>query len=182
MSLVFPVLNTERLTLREIVPADADALFRMHSDADTMRWFGVDPITSHMQASQLAALFASWFGAGTGLRWGLARHGCDDLVGTSGFFRWNKSWHSCLLGFELSAPLQGCGYMTEAVRAILDHGFRSMDLHRIQAESHPDNAASIALLTRLGFRFEGVHREQARWGGQFHDLNCYALLRQEWPV
>ena len=179
---IFPILQTERLTLREIVPGDADALFLIHSDAQTMRWFGIDALTERSQANQMAAMFAGWFLAGTGLRWGIVRNEDDTLIGTGGLFRWNKSWHNCMLGFELSAAMQRHGYMREAVSAILDYGFTHMDLHRIQAESHADNAASIGLLTRLGFSFEGVHRQQAHWAGQFHDLNCYSLLQHEWQT
>jgi ribosomal-protein-alanine N-acetyltransferase len=70
--------------------------------------------------------------------------------------------------------------MREALSSVLAYGFSNMQLHRVQAETHPDNAASIGLATRLGFRFEGVHREQAFWGGRFHDLNCYSLLDSDW--
>jgi ribosomal-protein-alanine N-acetyltransferase len=180
MTPIFPTLYTEHLILREIVASDANALFQIHSDAETMRWFGVDPITDIAQANQITAMFAGWFTGGTGVRWGIERRSDARLIGTCGFFRWNKSWRNCLLGFELARDATGQGYMTAALRAVLAHGFGPMGLHRIQAESHADNHASIAVLTRLGFRFEGTHREQAFWGGRFHDLNCYALLGPEW--
>ena len=50
----FPVIVTERLRLRQIKPADADALFTIHSDVTWMRLYVVDPITKHFQARQLA--------------------------------------------------------------------------------------------------------------------------------
>ncbi len=180
MTQSFPSLRTTRLTLREILPSDSQALFALHSDTDWMQWYGVDPITEPQQADQLAQLFASWFHAGTGFRWALERVQDGRLIGTCGLFRWNKSWQNCLIGYEILRNCHGQGYMREALTAVLDYGFSTMQLHRIQAESHPNNLASIGLVTRLGFRFEGVHREQAFWGGRFHDLNCYSLLEQEW--
>lgn len=180
MRQAFPHLRTARLLLREVLPSDATALFTIHSDADWMRWYGVDPLTDLSQADELAELFGGWFHAGTGFRWALERTSDRRLIGTCGLFRWNKSWRNCVIGFEI---LRGCerqGYMREAVAAILDYGFSTMRLHRIQAETHPDNKASIGLVTRMGFRFEGVHREQAYWGNRFHDLNCYSLLAREW--
>jgi ribosomal-protein-alanine N-acetyltransferase len=182
MALRFPALNTERLRLRQIKPSDAEALFAIHSDAQWMRWYGVDPITERYQADQLAELFAGWFAAGTGFRWGLERKEDKRLLGTCGLFRWNKSWHNCVVGYEIAREVHGQGYMREALTAVFDYGFHEMRLHRIQAETHPDNAASIGLATRLGFRFEGVHREQAYWSGRYHDLHCYALLEKEWRV
>lgn len=145
-----------------------------------MRWYGVEPLTAPAQASQLAELFAGWFAAGTGFRWGLERLQDRRLIGTCGLFRWSKSWCNCVIGYEIAQDCQGQGYMREALTTVLDFGFKEMHLHRIQAEMHRDNLASIGLATRLGFRFEGIHREQAFWGGQFHDLNCYSLLEPDW--
>jgi ribosomal-protein-alanine N-acetyltransferase len=176
----FPELHTARLRLREIRPTDTEALYAIHSDAEWMRWYGVDPLVDPSQASQLADLFAGWFHAGTGFRWALER--CSDrrLIGTCGLFRWNRSWRNCVIGYEIARFCQRQGYMREALEAILEFGFSNMHLHRIQAETHPDNLPSIALARHMGFRFEGVHREQAYWGGRFHDLNCYSILEQDW--
>lgn len=180
MTKVFPHLYTARLHLRAIVPSDAAALFAIHSDIEWMRWYGVDPVADLSQADQLAELFASWFHAGTGFRWGLERKQDRRLIGTCGLFRWNKSWRNCVIGYEILRECQGQGYMREALCTVLDYGFDMMHLHRVQAEMHPDNAASIGLATRLGFQFEGVHREQAFWGARYHDLKCYSLLEREW--
>jgi ribosomal-protein-alanine N-acetyltransferase len=182
MKLPFPVLQTAHLQLRQIVPGDADALFAIHADADAMRWYGIDPITTHAEAIRLAELFAAWYTANTGFRWGLERRQDNRLIGTCGLFRWNKSWHSCIVNYELARDCRQQGYMREALDAVIAYGFNEMLLHRVQAESHPDNAPSIGLLKRLGFRFEGVHREQAFWAGQFHDLHCYSLIRREWDA
>ena len=176
----FPLLITERLRLRQIVPADVDALYAIHSNVEWMRWYGVEPVTTRAQAAQLADMFAGWHGAGSGYRWALERSDDARMIGTCGLFRWNRSWRNCVIGYEIAYDCRSRGYMREAAAAILDYGFSEMGLHRVQAETHPANLASIALATRLGFRFEGVHREQACWGGRFHDLNCYGLLESDW--
>jgi ribosomal-protein-alanine N-acetyltransferase len=180
MRQIFPVLVTPRLILREIVPADSAALFAIHSDAEAMRWYGVDPITKRAEAARLVDLFATWLVTGTGYRWALERYADARLIGTCGLFRWNKHWRNCMAGYELARDCHAQGYMREALSAVLTYGFREMNLHRVQLETHPDNAASIGLATRLGFRFEGTHREQAFWSSEFHDLDCYSLLEAEW--
>ncbi len=176
----FPELRTDRLRLRQIFRSDAPALFEIHSDVEWMRWYGVDALTELTQAVELTGLFAGWFHVGTGFRWGLERLRDQRLIGTCGLFRWNKSWRNCAIGYEIMRDCHGHGYMREALTAVLEYGFNVMHLHRIQAETHPDNQASIGLATRLGFQFEGVHREQAFWGGRYHDLNCYSLLERNW--
>ena len=47
----FPVMTTPRLLLREILPSDVDALHAIHSDAHTMRWYGVDPVVTQADAN-----------------------------------------------------------------------------------------------------------------------------------
>ncbi|GAB3265847.1 GNAT family N-acetyltransferase [Chitinimonas naiadis] len=179
----FPVLTTPRLLLRELKPADADAVLAIHADTDAMRWFGADPIQDRKQALQLIELFAEWRKAPTpGIRWGITRRDTGQLLGSCGLFKWNRGWRNCVLGYELGKPHWGQGWMSEALRAVLAYGFDEMDLHRVQAEIHPDNLASIRLIERLGFRLEGRHRQQGYWSGQFHDLDCFGLLAHEWPL
>ena len=177
----FPTLDTERLVLREIVHADAPALYEVHGDPDSMRWFGTDPLPNEEAAVQLVDLFASWrTQANPGVRWGLQLRGQGTLIGTCGLFGWHRSWRKCTLGYELHPQARGHGYMHEALRTVLSWGFANMDLNRVEAQVHPENAASLRSVERLGFQREGLLRQVGFWGGRFHDLYQYGLLRDEW--
>ena len=178
----FPLLQTPRLLLREITEADAEDLFRIHSDARHMAWFGGDPLTDLSEAKRLIATFASWRQLpNPGVRWGLQLKDQPGLVGSCGLFAWNRGWKKCSLGYEVAPELAGRGLMREALTAALDWGFgEGMQLHRVEAQVHEDNAASVALLQRLGFAQEGRQREVAFWGGRHHDLLQYGLLAREW--
>jgi [ribosomal protein S5]-alanine N-acetyltransferase len=177
----FPTLETKRLLLREIVHSDASALFEVHGDPESMKWFGVDPLLNESAASKLVDLFASQRSlANPTTRWGLQVKGQDKLVGTCGFFAWNRNWHKCTIGYELHPQACGNGYMNEALLAILAWGFTHMELNRIEAEVHPDNAASLRSIERLGFKREGLLRQVGFWSNQYHDMYQYSLLRQEW--
>jgi ribosomal-protein-alanine N-acetyltransferase len=179
----FPTLHTPRLLLRELLPADAPALHAIHADAPAMRWFGTDPPADVAATEALIGRFASWrLAANPGVRWGIARRGDGRLLGSCGLFGWNRDWAKCATGYELAAEAQGQGLMREALSAAFAWGFEAMALNRIEAQIHPANAASIALVQALGFQREGLLREVARWGGQFHDLAQFALLRRDWPV
>lgn len=177
----FPTLQTARLRLREIVTDDADALFSIHGDPERMKWFGNDPLVDRDAALALVRTFASWRDMpNPGTRWGIDVFDRPGLSGTCGLFRWNKNWRSCTLGYELSREVEGQGYMFEALCAAVAWGWAQMDLNRIEAVVHPDNAGSIALLERLGFVLEGRLRQAGYWGGDFHDMYQYALLKQDW--
>lgn len=177
----FPELRTARLRLREIVDADASRLYELHGDPVLMRWFGSDPLRRPEDALALVRAFAAWRDLpNPGTRWGLERLDRPGLIGSCGLFSWNRQWRKCSVGYELALDQQGQGLMREALQAVLPWGFAHMDLHRVEAQVHPDNAASLALLRRLGFREEGRQREVGRWGGRQHDMLMLSLLAREW--
>ena len=176
----FPTIETDRLLLREIVASDAPALLAMHGDAQAMRWFGSDPLTELAQAEKLVEMFAGWrHMPNPGVRWGIQRKPDGTLIGSCGLSKSNRGWKSCIIGSALARAAWGPGFMTEALSEALAWGFRDMELHRVEAQVHPENAASMKLLRHLGFVREGHLREAGFWQGQHHDLVLFALLRRD---
>lgn len=177
----FPELLTERLRLRETVADDAPALLAIHGDQEAMKWFGTDPPADLAAAGKIIENFAALRQApAPGIRWAIeARGGDGKLIGTCGLFRWNRGFRVCMTGYELARAAQGRGYMREALRAAYAWGFEAMALDRIEAQVHPENAPSLALLKQLGFVEEGLLREAGLWLGQRHDLVQLGLLARD---
>jgi ribosomal-protein-alanine N-acetyltransferase len=179
----FPYLETERLLLRELTASDAHDVFAIHSDRQAMRWFGSDPLTSVQEAQKLIETFAGWRQLpNPGTRWGIQRKTDLRFLGTCGLFRWNRSWKSCVTGYELASFAQKQGFMFEALTTILGWGFENMGINRVEAQVHPDNLTSIKLLSNLGFVQEGCMREAGFWLGSHHDLQQFGLLRRDFVM
>ena len=178
----FPTLLTPRLMLRQIIPSDAPALFANHSNAAAMPLFGSDPLTELAQAHKLIETFEaarSW--PNPGIRFAIALKTQPELMlGSCGIFKQNRAWHSAILGYEVALNMRGRGIGKEAVSAVLDWAFATLKLNRIEAQVHPENIASMRLLTRLGFVREALQREAGFWGGRHQDLVLMGLLRKEW--
>ena len=86
------------------------------------------------------------------------------------------------LTYLYARPFWGHGYATEAARAVLEVGFRELDLHRIYATCRPANMGSARVLEKLGMRREG-HLVQHRWmKGSWQDSLLYAILDHEWQA
>jgi ribosomal-protein-alanine N-acetyltransferase len=83
------------------------------------------------------------------------------------------------LGYWMGAPHAGKGHMTRAVAAAVRFGFSTLRLHRIEAACIPDNARSIALLQRNGFRCEGLARAYLKINDAWRDHVLFALLEGE---
>jgi [ribosomal protein S5]-alanine N-acetyltransferase len=84
-----------------------------------------------------------------------------------------------VVGYWLGKPYVCRGYMTEAVRAAVGFGFETLHLPRLEAATMPNNAASIRVLERNGFRREGFARRLLKINGVWEDHVLHALLCDE---
>lgn len=174
----FPILQTARLHLREILDSDAEILFTIYGNTNAMQFFGSDPITKIEEAQKLVEVFRSWRSLpNPGVRWGIEHSKDKKLIGTCGLFKWNRNWKSCTIGYELAPEYWGKGLMNEALPLIIQWGLKEMQLNRIEAQIHPQNKPSIKLIERLGFKNEGLMHEAGFSFGKHHDLCMFSILK-----
>jgi ribosomal-protein-alanine N-acetyltransferase len=91
-----------------------------------------------------------------------------------------SSFRSAYLGYYVGEPYSGKGYMTEAIQLMLRYAFEHLRLHRLEANIQPENAASIALVRRAGFRCEGYSRRYVKISGRWRDHERWAILDEDW--
>ena len=116
---------------------------------------------------------------------GLAIETLDDppvLVGNIGLFDVRTKDREATLGIALGREYIGRGYGTDAVRVIVDYGFREMGLHRIQLGVAPYNPAGIRAYEKAGFVEEGRHRESVLHDGRWYDEVLMSILDREWAA
>lgn len=173
---MFPILETERLILREIKKEDSENIFACFSNNDVTRYYGQQSFQNIEQAEQLVEFFSKNYKEKRGIRWGIERKGSKGIIGTVGFNAWLPKHKRAEIGYEIHPDQWRKGYTIEAVSKVLSFGFNSMDLTRIGAVVFIDNEASNNLLTKIGFQKEGVLRNYMYQNGIAHDTNVYSLL------
>ena len=89
-------------------------------------------------------------------------------------------FQSAYLGYYALEPFAGRGYMREAMGLVLRHVFRTMKLHRVEANIQPENIASIALVKAAGFRLEGFSPRYLKVAGRWRDHQRWAMLIDDW--
>ena len=90
------------------------------------------------------------------------------------------AFESAYLGYYAFEPHAGKGLMLEDVALVIEHAFRSLKLHRLEANIQPGNKDSIALVKRLGFKREGYSPRYLKIGGRWQDHERWAVLLEEW--
>lgn len=110
----------------------------------------------------------------------LALWGAGELAGSVGMHGLDRQAGRAEIGYWLRESMQGRGWMTRAVSALVTYGFDRLGLNRLVIMAQPANARSRAIPERLGFRQEGVLRQDQRYPQGYVDHVVYALLRSEW--
>jgi len=174
-------INTTRLALREFVIDDWPDVLDYQSDPRYLRFYPwierteaevkgfvqmfVDQQTEHPRRKyQLAITLANG----------------DRVIGDCGIRRKHENEWEADIGYELSPEHWGQGYATEAGLAMIDFGFRELELHRISSWCIADNVASARVLEKVGLRLEGRLRENEYFKGRWWDTLIYGLIRSEW--
>ena len=172
----FPDLQTARLQLRCINKKDADEIFSLRTDKQVLLFLDRDPMASNKEAFGFIEMALDGIKKNEGILWIITHKDSDKLIGTIGFWRIIKEHHRAEIGYQLTPPEWGKGIMKEALLKIIEYGFTNMLLHSIEANIHPDNSASKALLEACGFIKEGYFRESYHHNGKFSDSAIYSLL------
>jgi [ribosomal protein S5]-alanine N-acetyltransferase len=155
------MLHTMHLQLRPRTLADLDANLAMDLDPRVHRYIFAKAPDPEARRAQLAAQIASGWPP-TGGIWTVERRDEPGFLGWCGLF---PLGHCGLIeiGYRYVPAAWGQGIASEAARAVLDHGFRTLALDPIVAVTHPDNLASQRVLQKIGLRPSGEAYYYGQW-------------------
>jgi ribosomal-protein-alanine N-acetyltransferase len=91
------------------------------------------------------------------------------------------AFDSASVGYWVDERVAGRGVTPTALALVVDHCFRSAGLHRVEAAVRPENAASLRVVRKLGFREEGVHERFLFIDGAWRDHLGFALTAEDVP-
>ncbi|WKE64304.1 GNAT family protein [Gallaecimonas kandeliae] len=173
------LLETPRLLLTPITPADRDFFFAVQQDSELMR-FVSDPRSPADIAARFEAACQPWDKEqDQWLSLVVRDKASRQPFGINGF---RSDWpnRQAELGFLFLTAGQGQGYALESTRAVLAFAV-AQGYHKLCAQVTAGNLASSRLLEKCGFKREGELREHFWLGGCWHDDWLYGLLAREYP-
>lgn len=176
---IFPILKTDRLDLVEIKQSHSADLINLFGDENETRFYNILPLTNEHEAQKPIDWFISLFNDKLGVRWGIAIKGQQNIIGTIGFNNFTKR-HRANIGYDLQTEHWNNGYITEALKTVINFGFDQLEINRIEAEVMQGNIISEKVLEKLNFKIEGILREWMFWNGKYYDMTMFSLLKADY--
>jgi len=180
-------LESNRLVLRDFIADDARDLFDLYKLNETSEFESWNP---HEELEVSVALTRSWVEsqkAKQRMEFTLALLHEKQFVGLCGidlgFGTETDNQKVGFLGYRLHPKYWNQGFATEASRRLIQFAFSELQLHRIHSGCSVENAASIRVIEKIGFRLEGTSRESFPIEDRWTDYNLYGMLDYEFkPV
>jgi [ribosomal protein S5]-alanine N-acetyltransferase len=151
------VIQTRRLALRRLELSDAAFILELLNEAEFLQFIGDKGVRDLDTAREyiLRGPVDSYGRHGFGLYAACLYDGTP--IGICGLVK-REGLADVDVGFAFLSRYRSKGYAVESASAVLEHARRVLRLRRIVAITSPDNAASVAVLERIGLKFERMIR------------------------
>lgn len=168
---------TNRLILRELIPADAPGMFELDADKDVHLYLD-KPISSIEEARESIRFIRQQYRENGIGRWAVIEKESNRFIGWAGLKLvkevTNHQVNYYDLGYRFIKKYWGKGYATEAAIASLDYGFNTLKAGNIFAMTDVNNLASVRVLEKAGLKFVTTFEDNGE------PANWFQISRQEW--
>lgn len=148
----FPVLETERLALRQLIISDDNEIFALRSDENVNKFLDRKPGKSIDDAKAFIQTINKNIHRNDSIYWAITLSGNDRLIGTICLFDFSEDNAKAEIGYELLPDFQGKGIMQEAISKVIGFGIHHIGLRSIEAYTHAENHGSTRLLEKFNFK------------------------------
>lgn len=149
---IFPVLSTERLTLRSIADEDLELIHELRSDPVVNVLVGRDQNPTLESTKNFISKIEQLVQNNESMYWIITLKGETDLIGSVCLWNFDLQNDIVEVGYEMRAAFQGKGIMTEALNAVVEYAFRNLQAKMVTALPSADNIKSVALLKKMNFQ------------------------------
>ncbi|MBI1307904.1 MAG: GNAT family N-acetyltransferase [Bacteroidetes bacterium] len=171
----FPVLETRRLTMKQLTPEFANEILAMRSNQRISEFIFRPPMQSADEALELIKKVENTFSNKQGIAWTGFLKEEKTIIGTCGFNSIDHPNNHAEIGGEMAVEYWGRRLPQEALFAVLNFGFTKMNLHTIEAKILPGNRSTVFWLEKFGFVREALYRDRIFHNNSYHDMAVYTL-------
>ncbi len=172
----FENMETERLTLRDIRMDDLLEYYeRLYGDGDVCRYMLFDPHQDISESMASIEKTLARYEAGNCYRWGIALREDDSLIGVIELLRFDETANTCSFAYMLGCDYWNRGYATEALSTAVRFAFEKLEIDRIIVDHMTPNAASGAVMRKVGMTHIGTEAGKYEKHGLIFDAELYEI-------
>lgn len=173
-----PVLYTKRLILRKMEKGDYRDMYDYAKSPSLTKYLTWEPHPDEGYTAKYLSYIQSKYRQGEFFDWAVIYNG--KMIGTCGFTAIDEYNLCGEIGYVISEKYQNCGFATEAVLRVIDFGFSSLSLHRIEARYMDGNSASRRVMEKAGMTYEGTLRESLYVKGEYVSVAICSITKNEY--
>lgn len=174
-----PTLETDRLVLRKMLTRDAADMFEYASRPEVSEYLLWNPHTTQRFTKNYLHFLQSQYGSKNFYDWAVTLRSSEKMIGTCGFTSFDLANNSAEVGYVLSSSYWGQGIAPEALKKVIDFGFRELELHRIYARIMDGNTRSETVAKKCGMTLEATMRDLLYVKGAYRTIKIYSVLETD---
>jgi [ribosomal protein S5]-alanine N-acetyltransferase len=158
--MVFPILYTKRLKLRQLEDTDHKEIFALRSNDEVNKFIFRAKATSIEEAAAFIKKINAGIAENKNLYWAVCFNDSKKLIGAIGLWNFSEDRTVGEIGYELNPTYQKMGLMNEAVECVINYAFKEIRLTTIKAYTHKDNSSSSRLLEKNNFKIDELMKDK----------------------
>ena len=161
----FPIIITERLSLRQLKEEDITSIFNLRSNPTINKYLDRAPMLTMEEATAFITKINKGIQNNQWIYWAITLKDTDKLMGTICLWNFSKEYTIADIGYELHPDFQGKGFMSEAIKTIIQYASEELPLEVIEAYTHRENKNSSNLLLKNNF---GLNSKRVDEDNEYH--------------
>lgn len=177
------IIETERLILRKFEYDDAESVFKNWASDEEVQSLYSEPVYKTIEeVNDLLGKYIDNYKNQNYYRWAIISKEANECIGQIAYFMVNEANNFAEIEYCIGCKYQGHGYATEATKAVIDFGFKDMNLNKVQICHKAMNEKSKRVIEKCGLKYEGTLREFffIESENKYVDRLYYSILKREY--
>jgi ribosomal-protein-alanine N-acetyltransferase len=174
-----PVIETERLILRELSLDDVDDIFGYASIPEVSTFLLWYPHKSKQDSIDFINFAKDMFAKDISIIWGIELKEEKKLIGIFDL-RTMQLINDCAeIGYVISNIYWNRGFISESIQEVIKFCFNELKLNRVEAHCDEENIGSARVMEKAGMKYEGTMREKLYVKDKYRSMKLYSILKSE---
>jgi ribosomal-protein-alanine N-acetyltransferase len=176
---MFPLLETDRILMREITNNDIDDMYCYYSNTIMMKYTKTNPHQSKEETLARIIKLSNSFKNNKGIAWAIESKTEKRVIGDIGLYYITADHKKAGVGFNIAQEYWNNGYGTEALIMVLNYAVYELNIQDIEATCKIDNIASAKVMEKAGMKYDGTFSKYSNKVEKNIEVKKYSFINNK---